>query len=193
MGILSGLVAGILASVFVVGGVEKLRSRSAFARTLTGLRVPGALVPALAVAVPAAEIATAAGLMLAPASRWPAAGLAGLGTAFAAAGLLSLRSPEPVACSCLGAAGEGYLGRRQVLLLPVWLGSAALLLLAPPAWSFTVGIQLLALAVVAGGGLHAVRIVAAWRNDAAFRRAIEESSEVRDDIVAGLYVIEGTR
>ncbi|MEV6930716.1 MauE/DoxX family redox-associated membrane protein [Dactylosporangium sp. NPDC051485] len=192
MVILSWLVACAVAAVFVVGGVEKLRVRSAFARTLSELGLPAPLVPVLSLLVPIAELATSAGLMLAPAAAWPAAGVAALGAAFALAGLLGLRARQPVACSCLGAATDAYLGRRQLVLLPGWLAVAAVLRLAPPHWSVLEGLQLLALVVVASSALHAVKVVKAWRTDATYRRAIEESSEVHADMVVGLHTIKGT-
>lgn len=190
---LSALVAFVLAAVFIVGGVEKLRTRSPFSMTLASLGVPAVLIPVLLFLVPAAELGTAVGLMLVPAMAWPSVGVAALGAAFAAAGVLSLRVEQPVSCSCLGAATDGLLGRKQVILLPVWLTAAALLNFAPPPWSVPQGLNLLALVVVASSGLHAIKVVRAWRNDAAYRMAIEESAESRADIVVGLHVVEGIR
>ncbi|MEV5631462.1 MauE/DoxX family redox-associated membrane protein [Micromonospora tulbaghiae] len=193
MVLLSALVAFALTAVFVVGGVEKLRAQSSFGSTLAGLGVPDVLVPPLRVLVPVAELGTAVGLMLFPAMAWPSVAVAALGVAFAAAGALSLRAEQPVACSCLGAAADGLLGRKQIILLPLWLAAAAVLTVAPPQWSVSQGLNLLALAVVASSGLHAVKVVRAWRNDAAYRTAIEEAAESRADIVVGLHTIEGVR
>lgn len=187
--LLAALVACAIAGVFVVAGVEKLRSRRAFAKTLTDLGVWPGLRSPLVIAVPALELVTAAGLMLAPRAWWPAAAVVLLGSAFAVAGLLSLRLRQPVACSCLGTAAEGYLGMRQVIVLPLWLAAAALLIAAPPTWSVGQGIQLLALVVVAACVLPAVKVVRAWRSDAAHRHAIDGAAYARESIVVGVHSI----
>lgn len=191
--VISAPVICVLAAVFIVGGVEKFRNRRAFTRTLTGLQLGGVLVPVAAIGIPTVELITAVGLMLVPATGWPAAGVAVLGIAFAVAGLLGLRQGQPVVCSCLSAASDSYLGWRQVWMLPLWLAAAALIFLDPPKWTVLQGLQLLAFVVVAANGLHAVKVVKAWRADAVHRRAIEESSETRADIVTQLHVIGSAR
>jgi Methylamine utilisation protein MauE len=191
--LLSVPVAFVLAAVFFAGGVEKLRTHSSFSMTLTRLGVPAVLIPVLRFLVPVAELGTAVGLMLFPAAAWPPVAVAALGAVFAAAGVLSLRAEQPVYCSCLGSAVDGLLGRKQILLLPVWLTAAVVLKLAPPMWSVPQGLNLLALVVVASSGLHAVKVIRAWRNDAAHRTAIEEAAESRADIVVGHHTSEGVR
>ncbi|MFF0470498.1 MauE/DoxX family redox-associated membrane protein [Micromonospora zamorensis] len=191
MTVLSALVASVTVAVLIVGGTEKLRSGASFAGTLTGLGITGYPQAFLRIAVPSAELATAAGLMLAPGASWPVAGVAFLGICFAAAGLLSLRADQPVACSCLGAATNALLGWRQVALLPVWIAAAVLVYRVPVPWSASQGLQVLALVVTASAGLHAVKVIRAWRNDSAHRKAIEEASTLKPDMVQGLHVIGG--
>jgi hypothetical protein len=115
--LLSGLVVfarSVLALVFVVAAVGKLRDRAAFVASVRELRVaPAAPVAAAVVAaellvvlllVPGRPAATAAGLALA----------AGLLLAFTAAVVSALRRGLAAGCRCFGASTASPYGRRHV-------------------------------------------------------------------------------
>jgi hypothetical protein len=184
--VLSGSLPDALAgTVVVVGvggllllaGVEKLRAPRAFGDTLAALGVPRTTRPALGVGVPAAEIGTATALLLAPSARWPSAAVLLLAAGFAVAGMLALRVPGGVACSCLGGTGDGRLGRRQVLALPLWVAAVVVVGLDPPRWSPSSGAAVLAGLGLAYGALRARETVGAWLAARADRRALAEGAE----------------
>jgi hypothetical protein len=172
------LVSGLVSGALMLAGLAKLRAPAEFAETLAQLRVPRGLRRVTRYAVPGAELAVAAGLLVLPGAYLPIAGLAGLGTAFAVAGALALRADRPVRCSCFGATG-GTLGLRQVLLLPLWLAAAYVLYRGGPQWNAATGLELLAALVVVLGAANAGRVVLAWRAAAATRTAMEEAILVR--------------
>ncbi|MFC6555185.1 MauE/DoxX family redox-associated membrane protein [Nonomuraea cavernae] len=140
-----------LSGILLWAGLEKLRERGQFMGTLAQLGFAGRAGSLLAVAVPVAEIVTGAGLVLVPSATWPVASVAGLGVLFAVAGLLALRTGRNITCSCLGAGGS-MLGRRQIGLLPAWLGVAAALYLLAPDWPAAQGIQSTPVAIVVEEG-----------------------------------------
>lgn len=182
MALLSVLVSLATAGVLVWAGLEKLRPTAGFHRTLEALGLPTPVARFGAYAVPAVELATAGGLLVLPGQLWPRLGVAGLGIAFAAAGLLSLRLGRPVACSCFGATGGGTLGWRQVAMLPGWLAVAAVLQLWPPSWSAEEGIQYAAFLVVLLAAVRGFQVARAWRAAAGDRIAMVESEVQRRPI-----------
>ncbi|GAA1660616.1 hypothetical protein GCM10009765_07630 [Fodinicola feengrottensis] len=182
MALLSILVTIATAGVLTWAGLEKVRTNEDFRITLTALGLPVPAVWMAAYAMPTAELATAAGLVLLPDQSWPRVALAALGIIFAAAGGLALRLGRPVACSCLGATGGGTLGWRQVALLPGWLAAAALLQWQPVAWTWQDGVQYLAAVVVVLGAVRGAAVVRAWRSAAGDRTAIAEASVVQRPI-----------
>ncbi|WP_279579532.1 MauE/DoxX family redox-associated membrane protein [Fodinicola feengrottensis] len=108
MALLSILVTIATAGVLTWAGLEKVRTNEDFRITLTALGLPVPAVWMAAYAMPTAELATAAGLVLLPDQSWPRVALAALGIIFAAAGGLALRLGRPVACSCLGATAAAH-------------------------------------------------------------------------------------
>jgi Methylamine utilisation protein MauE len=178
-----------LSGVLLWAGLEKLRERRQFIRTLAELGFSDQTRRALAVTVPCVELSTAGGLLLAPSMTWPRGALAALGGAFAAAGLLAVRARRPIACSCLGASGS-TLGRRQIGLLPAWLCAAVTLHLLAPDWSTQLGVQYLAGVVLGIGGLRAIDVAKAARGAVGNRRAIDEAARVRTAIVVRTKEVE---
>ncbi|MEV0590607.1 MauE/DoxX family redox-associated membrane protein [Nonomuraea cavernae] len=171
-----------LSGILLWAGLEKLRERGQFMGTLAQLGFAGRAGSLLAVVVPVAEIVTGAGLVLVPSATWPVASVAGLGVLFAAAGLLALRTGRNITCSCLGAGGS-MLGRRQIGLLPAWLGVAAALYLLAPAWPASQGIQYLAAVTVGIVAVRAHALVRLASRSAGYRKAIGEAAGVRRPIV----------
>lgn len=164
MSVLGRAAALAVAAVLAAAGLEKARSGEATASTLRELGAPDGAARWAVPLIVLAELSVAAGLLWRPGAAATAAGVALLGTAFAAAGAVALAREEEVRCGCLGAGGEGTLGGRQVAALPAWLGAAALVgTAAPPAVS---GLE--ATASLAGVGLvlagaRAVPLARAWR------------------------------
>lgn len=120
------LVAAVL---LLYAAVHKLAAPRAFRSTLTTLGVPW---PApVSAGVPVLELAAGSTLLSAPRSAVAAGLVAGLGVAFAVAGVLALRSGTKVKCACFGRVGAGDLGLRQIAVLPLWAGVAAVALRTP--------------------------------------------------------------
>ena len=92
----------VLAAVLIVAGVAKLADRTGTATALRDFQLPAAWVPAVALSLPLAEIAT--GLALLPAASAPYAALAALGLVCVlsvAVGVNLLRGRTPD-CHCFG-------------------------------------------------------------------------------------------
>lgn len=165
----AGLIA-VLGVVFVVSATSKARAWREFAGSLRPLGiVPDHLVPAVAVAVTAAEAAVAAGLgwtwaataRLVPAVPWVAVGsLLGTGAllgVFTVGIALALRRGATARCACFGAAeqvlGPRHLVRNAVLLLVT--GAAVVLAVVDrPA-----GEPVAALVGTAGGAVVALVVI----------------------------------
>ena len=123
----------LLAAVLACAAAAKLRDRAGAARAAEDLGVPRALAGTVAVVLPVAELAIAAGLLpaaTAVAAGWAALALLALFTV--AIGLALLRGRAP-ACHCFGElsaapAGRGTLARNAALL-----GAAVVVVAAGPA------------------------------------------------------------
>jgi peroxiredoxin len=111
----------ILAAVFVIAAVGKLARRQETAATLGHLGVPAGIRPALPIALPAAELTVACGLVVTVTAAW--AGLAAflLLAAFTAGIVRVLRAEEEVDCNCFGALAPAKVSRwtlaRNLLLM----------------------------------------------------------------------------
>lgn len=92
----------LLAAVFAVAGVAKLRRPAATATTFRALRLPAA--GAAAVAVPVAELVVAV-LLLALPALGAALAIAAL-VAFTGVLVAAVRGDEAVSCGCFGSAGN---------------------------------------------------------------------------------------
>lgn len=111
-----------VAAVFVTAGLGKLLDREGSRRALIEFGVPQGLAPAGAIALPIAELAVAAGLVLRPTARWAAGAAVLLLAAFIAgisAALSKGRAPD---CHCFGQihsspAGRATLVRNGVLAI----------------------------------------------------------------------------
>ncbi len=115
-----------LAVVFSVAGVAKLRRRASTARAFAALGL--ASPAALAVGVPVAELALAAGLVVVPAR----AGIAALAVlaGFTTFLVLAMRRGEVLGCGCFGAARPAPIGSTEVVRNAVLAGAAATAVLA---------------------------------------------------------------
>jgi hypothetical protein len=118
----------VMAAVLLWAGLAKFTYLGGIAATLQALGVPAGWSRRAAGLVPVAEVLTALGVLFAPHARWTLAAVVALGGAFAWAGLVAVLRKERIPCHCFGAgAPGGYLGRTQILALPVWAGGALVL------------------------------------------------------------------
>lgn len=170
-------VALLLSGALLWAGLEKLRAPTEFGATLRALGLPAPVRRAAVVAVPLAELAGAAGLLLLPWQVWPRALVLLLAAGFAFAGVRGLRSAEPIACSCFGATGDATLGARQLYALPLWLAGVGALVLTGRDWPYRQGLVLLAVLIA---GLCVARVVRLTRGTRAAtddRQALSETAE----------------
>lgn len=171
----AGVVAQVaVAAVLLLAGLSKVRGRGRLRDTLEALGIGRVLGGPAAAAVVAAELAAAAGLLLAPTQRWPRAMVVLLAVAFALAGIAAMAGGQRIACNCLGSTGRGTLGWHQVVLLPLWLLLVSLTWRHPPAWSAADGILILSGLVLSLACWQAVGLAAASRRLRGDRRAIDE-------------------
>ena len=186
---LLGLVSlGLLAGVFAFAGLSKAIGLQDFRSTLGRLGINDARTKPVALGVVAAELLAAAGLLISPAQTWPRMLVAALAIAFALAGLTALRTEEPIDCNCFGNLRQGFLGWRQVVLLPCWLLLATLAQWSPPTWSARQGLVALTSLALAVAYWQVLRAVPAWRALRGDRLALNHD---RGLVIADLHAPEG--
>lgn len=117
------------AALLIYAAARKLASPRSFRLTLTALRVPR--VKVVSAGVPVVELAAGFMLLSAPRFVLTASLVTGVGVAFAVAGALALSRGTRVKCACFGGADGRELGVRQIVMLPLWSGVAALAWWAP--------------------------------------------------------------
>jgi hypothetical protein len=161
MGMFAEICRALIAIVFAISFLSKVRSGTAFGefrtatRALSGLR--GGWGTAAAVLVAAAESAVVLGLLATPTKPYAFATAVALLGAFTLALLRNGRSPAPVACRCFGGstASNGHLPvfRNAVLLAAAACGlwSAFLDVEQPPTAS--------ALVLAAGAAVTAAGLI----------------------------------
>lgn len=105
----------LLATVFAVSGAAKLRDRTGTLEAVAAFGVPARLVPAVAAALPPAELVVAASLV--PHATAPAGSLAALTllVAFSAAVGLALAQGRRPRCSCFGSIGSSDVSGRTLV------------------------------------------------------------------------------
>ncbi|HEY3685156.1 MAG TPA: MauE/DoxX family redox-associated membrane protein [Streptosporangiaceae bacterium] len=170
-------VAFALSGALLWAALEKLRAPTEFGETLRALGLPAPVRRAAVVAVPLAELAAAAGLLLVPGQVWPRALVLLLAAGFALAGVQGLRAAEPIACSCFGATGNATLGARQLYALPLWLAGVGALSLIGRDWTYRQGLALLAVLIAGLCGARAVRLARGTRAAIGDRQAVSEALE----------------
>lgn len=94
----------VVAAAFVVAAVQKLRALPAMRAQVQGFGVPGPLVGASVVVLPALELATAAALIAVPYSSAPSFVALGLLAVFTGAVIGNLSRGRRPPCPCFGAA-----------------------------------------------------------------------------------------
>ena len=122
----------VLALVFAVAGVAKLRDFAGTAAMLRSFGAPGAAAGPLARCLPVAEILVAVTVLptaLAHAASVAACALVGVFTAAIGVNLARGRKPE---CRCFGQSAAAPIGTKTLVRNAVFLGVAALASLAVP-------------------------------------------------------------
>lgn len=122
----------VLAAVFLVAAVGKVRDQAGTRRSLESFGVPRALVPVAAAVLPVAELAVSVALVPV-ATAWGAA-LAALALliAFTAALVIGLLRGVEAECHCFGAVSSRPIGPATLARNLVLLALAALLVAAGP-------------------------------------------------------------
>src|SRR4051794_14150130 len=92
----------LLAALFIVAGVGKLADLPGFRGTLRGFGVGERLARIAAVALPLAELATAAALLLQPSAMWGAAAALVLLVVFTGGIVNALARGDAPDCGCFG-------------------------------------------------------------------------------------------
>ena len=132
----------VLAVIFSVAAVAKLADRDGFRRALRAFRVPRRLVRPLALFVPTAELAVAAGLVTTQLAWSAALAALALLLLFSAAIGAGLGLDYSLECRCFGQLGEARLRWRALLRNLVLAGLAAFVVVShrggeassAPAW-----------------------------------------------------------
>jgi hypothetical protein len=115
----------VLAVMFSVAAVAKLADRDGFRRALREFHVPGRLARPLALFVPTAELAVAAGLVTTRLAWSAALAALALLLLFSTAIGAGLSLDYSLECRCFGQLGEARLGWRTLLRNVVLAGLAA--------------------------------------------------------------------
>ena len=125
----------LLATVFAIGAVAKLRAPASFAGVVANYRLlPDPLVRPFALTLPVIELVGAAGLLWAPTRAWAATLVAGLLLAFAAAMAVNLaRGRYDIDCGCAIALLRGRISWPMVARNLVLAAAAFVLALGTPA------------------------------------------------------------
>lgn len=139
----------VLAALFAWAGMAKLGARRRTTRTFRALGLPAA--DTLAVAVPAVELALAAGLAVAP--GWAAAGALALLAAFSVFLFQAVRAGVDVGCGCFGSAGTDPVSPVDLLRNGFLAVAAGFALAAPTPVLPSVADVLVAATAVAVGAL----------------------------------------
>lgn len=127
--VINGILEASLALIFLASGIEKIRDFAWFTEAVRQYRlVPDSVLSPVAFAVPAAELAFAAGLLYPPSRSLAAAGAIALLLLFALAiGINLARGRREIDCGCWGPAAQrseisGWLVVRNIALaLPAGL------------------------------------------------------------------------
>jgi len=128
----------LLAAIFLLAAVAKLRDREGSRDALREFGLPAALARPAAVLLPLAELAVAVLLLPAATARAAAAAALGLLCVFTAAIAVQLARGRKPDCRCFGQLQASPIGPRTLVRNAVFAVLASLVLLRPPAAVATV-------------------------------------------------------
>ena len=146
----------VLAAVFGVAALAKIADRPGTLRSLREFGVGQRLAGPVAVLLPLAELAVAAGLLVGASARVAAAGALVLLAAFTAAAGLAMRRGRSPDCHCFGQLGSEPVG-RETLVRNGLLAALAVVVLATPAGTLLEPAPIVVAAVLLAGGLSRSR------------------------------------
>ncbi|MEU8954771.1 MauE/DoxX family redox-associated membrane protein [Streptomyces sp. NPDC048518] len=114
----------VAAALLIYAAAQKLAAPRSLRATLVALRIPRPVL--VAAGIPVIELVAGFSLLSVPRFATTPVLVAVLGLSFAGAGALALSRGTKVKCACFGQADGGVLGLRQIAMLPLWGGVAAL-------------------------------------------------------------------
>jgi Methylamine utilisation protein MauE len=145
----------VVAGALVIAAVQKLRSGTELRGQLVGFGVPARLTPAVAVALPAAELVVGASLVAVPFSSVPGWCAVALLVAFTGVIAVNLARGQRVPCPCFGAASAQPLSAAAIARNG-WLLALAVLATGPVSGATALAVVLwtAGLALVTAGALR---------------------------------------
>jgi peroxiredoxin len=122
----------LLAAVLLIAGIAKLRDPAGTRAALGQFHAPAWLVGPAALALPAAELALAGGLLAEPVARYAAGAATALLAVFAVAVAALLARGEDAECRCFGALSSGRVGIGTLVRNVGLVALGAIVVLEPP-------------------------------------------------------------
>ncbi len=184
----------LLAGVFTAAGAAKLLDRHGSQRALAGFGVPYALIPALALALPLAEIATAAALLPRPSARWGAVAALLLVLSFVVGISRALRQGKAPDCHCFGQLHSAPAGRGTLIRNALLAGLAIVLVVHGPGPTIDAWVRSRSAAelVAIGLGITAAALAGfswrVWIERRELRRDLERLQRLTASLPPGLPV-----
>lgn len=120
------IVGASAAGMLLFSAAAKFSSLSSFSTTIEQFGFRGTLKNLVTLGVPAAEVVVA-GVTVFVGGLVAATLIVALGVVFAGAGIRGLLASQPIPCHCFGSSSRFPLGWSQILLLPVWIVSGAVI------------------------------------------------------------------
>src|SRR5215213_9288078 len=180
----------LLAGVFILAGVGKLADLPGFRATLRGFGVGERPARIGAIALPIAELATAAALLVQPWATWGAAAALLLLAAFTGAMVNALARGDAPDCGCLGALHSAPVGRRQVARNAVLAAAAVFVLVAGPGSAIAPGGTSAVFALLLGASACALLALSLhlWRKRGHLREELTAAQRIVAAVPPGLTV-----
>lgn len=174
----------LLAAVFAVAAVGKLRDVAGTRRALAGFRVPARLRSPLSLGLPLLELAIAALLVPAPTARIGALAAAVLLLAFTVALISVLVRGEEVECNCLGSVSRRPVSALTVARNVALSAVAGFVALAGPGASAVSWLDALSTTEAVGLGIAAALAVACAVNFAFSWQLLKQNGRLRVELAA---------
>jgi peroxiredoxin len=171
----------LLAVVFATAGVAKLRDRPGSRNALRGFGIPEFAVPAGAVLLPVAELATAVALVPEASAQWGGLAALILLVGFTAGITNAMARGDAPDCHCFGQLHSEPAGRRTLIRNALLVVPAALVVVEGPGPTVDGWIQARTAAELVAVAVSAIAVLlAAWvlrlrRENERWRRALTEA------------------
>ncbi len=184
----------LLAAVLAIAGVAKLLDQAGSRRALIAFGVPRTLAPAVGLALPLAEIATAVALVLRPTARWGAVAALVLLLSFVAGISRALGQGRAPDCHCFGQLHSAPAGRGTLIRNALLAGLAIVLVVHGPGPAINAWVKARSgaeLVAVGFGITTAVLAALSWRlwiERRELRRDVEQLRRATEALPPGLPV-----